>query len=193
MTDTLLKTLMVGALLSGGMACSSSADVRPTPAPHKAEAVTSSTPAPAQAQPAQARPFAPTPAQTRPIPASATPTSRSAPMKAPMQLLFTRTGGIAGFNDRVQVIGDTLTVTRRGHAPVERKLTAEELAHLHALAEQAQNEPPPAALDRRPMPDAFNITVSVGAQQVALSHADEQSASWRALADALQGLINPTK
>jgi hypothetical protein len=115
-------------------------------------------------------------------------------MKAPMHLSYSRTGGIAGFNDQVEVIGDSVTVTRRGKAAVTRKLSPEELAHLTALVEQAQNEPPPTVAPHRPVPDAFNISVAVGAQRVTLSSPPgELGAAWQALATGLQGLINPTR
>lgn len=206
----LLKTLAMSALLTGGVACSSSGDVRPSAAPttHSAQAVAPGTPAPATQAPSAAAarpavgspqttaasPARPTPAQPRPTRPSTGRVPGATATKGSMNLSYSRTGGIAGFNDRVEVTGDSVTITRRGKAPVTRQLSPEEVSHLTALAEQAQKEPPPRVAPHRPVPDAFNISVAVGAQRVTLSSPPgELGDAWRALATGLQGLINPTR
>lgn len=210
MSKRSLTKLAVAALLSAAaFGCSNSPDVRAASTSHSAVAVQPG----AMAAPAETAPQAPVATRptkvsgpvARPAPAAvalprATSQSRPAPvpsatpMKAPMVLLYTRTGGIAGFQDEVRVRGDQLTVTRRGKVTTERKLTAEELDRLRALAAKADAAPVPKATKHRPVPDAFNISVAVGSKRVAVSDPPQQlDSAWEELAQALQGLMSQVR
>jgi hypothetical protein len=203
MSKTSLTKLALGALLSGavGLGCSNAPDVRQASTSHSAVAVqpgTAPLPAGQPTQPQTAtQPQAVAQAlardASRPAPVSAQPASTTS-MKAPMNLFYSRTGGIAGFQDEVRVSGDMLKVTRRGKTTMERKLTAEELTRLKGLAEKAAAAPTPVASKHRPVPDAFNISVGMGGQRVTISEPPEHlNPAWEELAQALRGLMTAVR
>lgn len=113
--------------------------------------------------------------------------------KAAMSLSYHRTGGFAGFNDEVKVDGDTLTVSRRGQQTFQRKLTGEEQKELSALAAEAKRTKFEKAPPHRPVPDAFNTSVSVDGQTVQIDAPPEKMpAAWQKLSDRLAKFVNET-
>jgi hypothetical protein len=131
----------------------------------------------------------------------ATRTPASAPVKAVAQeaslkIVYVRSGGFAGFNDALEISGDSLTLTRRKKLVTQRKLSDDEQRSLRHLVDAAIASPAPGQVGA-PGADTMQITVTVGdaatPQLTAIGHNLPPKGlppAWDQLVQKLKGLFD---
>ena len=119
-----------------------------------------------------------------------------AAQEAPLKIVFQRSGGFAGFLDRLEISGDRLSLSRRNKVVSQRTLDADEQKTLHALVDAALATPAPGQIGA-PGADTFQLTVIIGdaatPQLTGFGHnlfPPGLPPSWDALVHALRALFD---
>ncbi|MEQ4205081.1 hypothetical protein ABN028_28020 [Actinopolymorpha sp. B17G11] len=130
-------------------------------------------------------------------PTATTSPTESGPAMSPSTLVLHRTGGIAGFNDKLTVEPDgTVTLTSRGKEPMTCTVNPKTKQRLDAAAQQASESPAPRARSRdgkkwaTATPDELQLFLVIGDQQVQSSDLGEQDQHYRELFSVMNDILS---
>ena len=130
-------------------------------------------------------------------PTATTSPTESGPSMSPSTLVLHRTGGIAGFDDKLTVEPDgTVTLTSRGKEPMTCSVNPKTKQRLDAAAERASESPAPQARRRdgkawaTATPDELQLFLVVGDQQIRSSDLGEQDAHYRELFAMMNDILS---
>ncbi|MET9018719.1 hypothetical protein ABZV93_01925 [Actinopolymorpha sp. NPDC004070] len=108
-----------------------------------------------------------------------------------------RTGGVAGFNDKLVVDADgSATLTSRGKEPFTCSVKSATMTRIAAAANRAEKAPRPKAEPdtkrklRTPTPDAIHLYLTVGDEQVSYEDAKGADQSYRDLFDLMNDVMS---
>ncbi|MGH3486484.1 MAG: hypothetical protein ACRDP8_01000 [Actinopolymorphaceae bacterium] len=120
----------------------------------------------------------------------------SGPAMSPSTLVLHRTGGIAGFNDKLTVEPDgQVTLTSRGKEPMSCTVNPKTKQRLDAAAQQASESPAPKSRSRdgkkwaTATPDELQMFLVIGDQRIQSSDLGAQDQHYRDLFSVLNDIL----
>jgi hypothetical protein len=130
-------------------------------------------------------------------PTASTSPTESGPAMSPSTLVLRRTGGIAGFDDRLTVEPDgTVTLSSRGKQPTTCTVRPTTKERLDAAAQRASESPAPRPRGQKKgkkwetaTPDELQTFLIVGDQQIQSSDLGEQDQPYRELFSVMNDIL----
>ncbi|MFD2082212.1 hypothetical protein SAMN05421678_101541 [Actinopolymorpha cephalotaxi] len=108
-----------------------------------------------------------------------------------------RTGGVAGFNDKLVVEADgSATLTSRGKEPFTCSVKSATMTRIAATADRAEKAPRPKAAQENkkklhtPTPDAIHLYLTVGEEQISYEDIKGADQSYRDLFDLMNDVMS---
>ena len=108
-----------------------------------------------------------------------------------------RTGGVAGFNDKLVIDADgSATLTSRGKEPFTCSVKPATMSRIAAATDRAEKAPRPKSQEEKkrklhtPTPDAIHLYLTVGEEQVSYEDVKGADQSYRDLFDLMNDVMS---